>query len=245
MPGCECALFLDVDGTLVDFAERPDAVRLRPGVPALLQRLADARSGALALVSGRPVEQLDTLFAPLRLPAAGMHGHQLRSADEAIPAVGDEDLPAALHALHARAERLAHEHPGLLVEDKRSGLALHWRNAPGAGDAVAAFAEAQLSALPGYRLQPGNQVIEFVPRGSDKGRAVEALMARPPFTGRMPVFVGDDLTDEAGFAAANRLGGWSVLVGDRAGSTARYALPDIGAVLAWLGTSVAQEESRT
>lgn len=245
LPGRACALFLDVDGTLVDFAPRPDAVRLRPGLTALLARLAAAHDGAVALVSGRPVEQLDALFAPLRLPAAGLHGHQIRPAGAALPAVPAAGLADALHALHLQAERLAHAHPGVLVEDKRSGLALHWRNAPEAAPAVAAFAQAHLPALPGFRLQPGNAVIEFVPRGSDKGRAVEALLAQPPFRGRVPVFVGDDLTDEAGFAAAHRLGGWSVLVGARAGSAARHALPDIGAVLDWLGAGLPQEESRT
>lgn len=244
VPGRECALFLDVDGTLIDFAPRPDAVRLRPGLTALLDRLGNTLGGALALVSGRPVEQLDALFAPLRLSAAGLHGHQLRPADVTMPAA-PADVPDGLHALHEQAERLAHAHPGVLVEDKRSGLALHWRNAPAAAEAVMAFAQAQLPGLPGFRLQPGNEVIEFVPLGSDKGQAVRALMAHAPFAGRVPVFVGDDLTDEAGFAAANRLGGWSVLVGTRAGSLARHALPDIGAVLDWLRTTASQEESRT
>ncbi len=244
VPGRECALFLDVDGTLIDFAPRPDAVCLRPGLIELLDHLGNTLGGALALVSGRPVEQLDALFAPLRLPAAGLHGHQLRPADVTMP-IAPADVPDGLHALHEQAERLAHAHPGVLVEDKHSGLALHWRNAPGAAEAVTAFAQAQLHALPGFRLQPGNEVIEFVPLGSDKGRAVQTLMTQAPFAGRMPVFVGDDLTDEAGFAAANRIGGWSVLVGARAGSLARHALPDIGAVLDWLRTTASQEESRT
>lgn len=228
-----CALFLDVDGTLIEFSPAPDQVQLRPEVREAIARISDRLGGAVALVSGRPLAQLDALFAPLRLPAAGLHGHELRSDAQARAAM-PTDTSAWLHALHQRAAQLAHAHPGVLVEDKRIGLALHWRAAPAAGAQVLAFANAQIAALPGYRLQPGDHVVEFVPEGSDKGRAVELLMAQPAFAGRVPVFVGDDLTDEFGFAAANRLGGWSVLVGERAGTAARYALPAPAAVHAWL-----------
>jgi trehalose 6-phosphate phosphatase len=228
-----CALFLDVDGTLIEFSSQPDQVRLLPDVREAIGRISDRLGGAVALVSGRPLAQLDALFAPLRLPAAGLHGHELRSdlqARAAMPA----DTSGWLHALHQRAEQLAHAHPGVLVEDKGVSLALHWRAAPAAGSKVLDFANGQIEALPGYRLQPGDHVVEFVPEGSDKGRAVEQLMAQPAFAGRVPVFVGDDLTDEFGFAAANRLGGWSVLVGERAGSAARHRLVDPRAVHAWL-----------
>lgn len=228
-----CALFLDVDGTLIAFSEQPDQVRLLPDVREAIGRIGARLHGAVALVSGRPLAQLDALFAPLRLPAAGLHGHQLRSdaqAREAIP----EDTSGFLHALHRRAAHLAQAHPGMLVEDKGASLALHWRAAPQAGASILDFAHAQVATLPGYRLQPGDHVVEFVPEGSDKGLAVEQLMRQPAFAGRCPVFVGDDLTDEFGFAAARRLGGWSVLVGDRPGTAADHALPDIAAVHAWL-----------
>ncbi|MEE7559897.1 trehalose-phosphatase, partial [Xanthomonas sp. Kuri4-2] len=211
-----CALFLDVDGTLIEFAERPDDVRLIPAVRESLGRLSDRLGGAVALVSGRPLDQLDRLFAPMQLPAAGLHGHQLRgeaSARAAIP----QDTGDWLHGLHQRAAHLAQAHPGILVEDKGVSLALHWRASPQAGPAVLAFAEAETEAqAAGYRLQPGDHVVEFVPVGSDKGSAVARLLEQPAFHGRTPVFVGDDLTDEFGFAAANRFGGWSVLVGPRA-----------------------------
>lgn len=228
-----CALFLDVDGTLIAFSEQPDQVRLLPEVREAIGRIGERLHGAVALVSGRPLAQLDALFAPLRLPAAGLHGHQLRSdaqAREAIP----EDTSGFLHALHRRAAHLAQAHPGMLVEDKGASLALHWRAAPQAGASILDFAHAQIASLPGYRLQPGDHVVEFVPEGSDKGVAVEQLMRQPAFAGRRPVFVGDDLTDEFGFAAARRLGGRGVLVGQRAGTRADHALPDIAAVHAWL-----------
>lgn len=228
-----CALFLDVDGTLIAFSEQPDQVRLLPDVRETIGRISDRLLGAVALVSGRPLAQLDSLFEPLRLPAAGLHGHELRSDAQARVAIPD-DTSGFLHELHRRAAHMAQAHPGVLVEDKGVSLALHWRSAPHAGTSVLDFAQAEIAGLPGYRLQPGDHVVEFVPEGSDKGGAVERLMRQPPFAGRRPVFVGDDLTDEFGFAAANRLGGWSVLVGRRTGTQARYALPDIPAVHAWL-----------
>jgi len=228
-----CALFLDVDGTLVDFSADPSAVRLSPQVRDAIGTISDRLRGAVAVVSGRPLAQLDALFAPLRLPTAGLHGHQFRS-DAGIETALSEDMGACLHELHREAAHLAAAHPGVRVEPKGASLALHWRAAPHAAAAVAGFAGDLIGALPGYRLQPGDHVIEFVPEGADKGRALERMMARPPFAGRVPVFVGDDLTDEYGFAAANRAGGWSVLVGARARSAATHALADTAAVHEWL-----------
>lgn len=233
----DCALFLDVDGTLLDFATHPDSVRLPAGALDTIGRLSDRLQGALALVSGRPLEQLDGLFAPLELPAAGLHGQQLRlrAIDATAPAAAPaQEDGAALVRLKREALALAARHPGILVEDKGSNLALHWRTAPEAAADLRALAESHLPELLDYRLQPGDHVIELVPAGIDKGRAVAMLMANPPFRGRTPVFVGDDLTDEFGFTAAHALGGWSVLVGARRGSSAHHALTDPAAVHAWL-----------
>ncbi len=242
--GDDCALFLDVDGTLVEFQEDPAAVHLRPDVREAIGVLSRRLHGAVALVSGRPLAQLDLLFEPLRLPAAGLHGHQFRSsagAEAEMPA----DTSALLHALHDQASALALLHPGVLVEDKGVSIALHWRAAPEAGARVVEFARGQIDALPGYRLQPGDHVVEFVPAASDKGRAVQRMLAQPAFRGRVPVFIGDDLTDEYGFAAANAAGGWSVLVGQREHSAANYGLPGTAAVHAWLMANAAQGEAHT
>lgn len=228
----DCALFLDVDGTLIEFAERPEQVRLLPQVREDIGRISDRLHGAVALVSGRPLAQLDALFAPLRLPAAGLHGHQLRNGD--LLGTAAEQAPEWLHALHRQAMEYAHARPGVLVEDKGISLALHWRSAPDLGEDVTRFARQHLRQDSGYRLQPGDHVIEFVPADADKGGAVERLMRQPPFAGRRPVYIGDDLTDEFGFAAANRLGGWSVLVGPRTATDARWRLRDPDAVHAWL-----------
>lgn len=227
-----CALFLDVDGTLIAFSSDPAAVRLLPQVRESIGRISDHLDGAVALVSGRPLSQLDALFAPLRLPAAGLHGHELRGNDHDDPQ--PQDVPQWLHHLHQRAMRYAHQRPGVLVEDKGSSLALHWRAAPAFGEETLAFAREHLPPSAGYRLQPGDHVVEFVPSGSDKGGAVERLMQQRPFAGRRPLFVGDDLTDEYGFAAAQRAGGDGVLVGTRAPSGARFHLPTIDDVHQWL-----------
>lgn len=235
-----CALFLDVDGTLIDFADDPAKVQLLPQVREAIGALSDRLGGAVALVSGRPLRQLDALFAPLRLPAAGLHGHEMRDEDAARADMPEADDTASwLHGLHQRATHMALSHPGVMVENKGVSMALHWRSAPESADAVLAFAHDQIGQLSGYRLQPGDHVVEFIPQGSDKGVAVETLMRRAPFLGRVPVFVGDDLTDEYGFAAAQRLGGWAVRVGHREPSQARHALPDTRAVHAWLQENAA------
>jgi trehalose 6-phosphate phosphatase len=230
-----CALFLDVDGTLIEFADDPEAVQLLPDIREAIGRISDRLEGAVALISGRPLDQLDRLFAPLHLPAAGLHGHELRHGDGRLEGTTPgNDTGEWLHALHQQAMRFAHGKPGVLVEDKGQSLALHWRGAPHAAPDVRAFAERHIRGHAGYRLQPGDHVVEFVPEGSDKGRALRRLMLAPPFRDRLPVFLGDDLTDEYGFGAANDLHGWSVLVGGREPSAAVFALPHIRAVHAWL-----------
>lgn len=230
------ALFLDVDGTLAPFAATPEAVTIPPTVVADLARLQDRLDGALALLSGRPLDQLDRLFFPLHLSAGALHGHHWRHAGQHG---GGPPPPApALASLRLHADRLARTLPGILVETKPDGLALHWRQAPQHGAAVMAAARQWLVARDEYgqwfQLQPGNQVVEFLPRGSDKGQALEQLMRLPPFHGRRPLHIGDDLTDEHAFRAAHALGGTSVLVGGRTPSCARHHLPSPSHLHAWL-----------
>lgn len=227
------ALFLDVDGTLLEFADHPDAVRVPAALPPMLRALHARLDGALALVSGRTLAQLDALFAPLRLPAAGLHGLQVRGRDGLL----FEHVPPLLPEVLADARAQAARFPGALVEDKGCALALHWRAAAdgaGAGDALRQFAEAALLHLPGYRLQSGKNVAELRPGGAHKGSAVAALMAGEPFRGRRPVFVGDDLTDEDGFLAAIAMGGHGVVVGERRPTAAAHALHGPADTLRWL-----------
>jgi trehalose 6-phosphate phosphatase len=230
-PADDWALFLDVDGCLLDFADAPDAVTVPATLHATLQRLSQRLHGALALVSGRALLRIDELFAPLRLPAAGLHGLERRST---VARLSPPPVPSALAAIHDEARQVAAAWPGTLVEDKGSALGLHWRAEPRAAAALRAFAEAALPRLPGYRLQHGDHVVELRPSSGDKGEAILALLEEAPFRGRKPVFVGDDLTDESGFAVINAHGGLSVLVGQREPSAAHYALRDPAAVRAWL-----------
>lgn len=226
-----CALFLDVDGTLLDFAPWPDAVRVPDALPEVLRQLHRQLDGALALISGRPLRSLDALFHPLRLPAAGMHGLELRNGGCLRSPPG---APAALADVLQDARAFVAGHPGAVVEDKGSSIALHWRNAPAQAEAMHAFAEDALRRLPGYCLQAGDHVVELRPQGADKGDAIDLLMQQEPFRGRRPLFVGDDLTDEHGFAVVNARGGTAVLVGRRSPTAARHCLADTAAVLAWL-----------
>ncbi|MHA1108606.1 MAG: trehalose-phosphatase [Alphaproteobacteria bacterium] len=232
-PDARWALFLDVDGTLVEFAPTPDAVKVGRRLVDLLDRLNATLGGAVALVSGRPIAKLDELFAPLRLPAAGNHGLERRDMSGNLTAPGVE--PASLDPVRSAFERFADENIGIVVEDKGASVALHYRLAPEAAAAVESLADDVLRDLgPGFRIQRGKMLVELRPDGADKGSAIESFMADPPFAGRVPVFIGDDVTDEDGFAAVNRMGGFSIRVGRPNGSVAGWRVADIGAVLDWL-----------
>ena len=230
-PAEDWALFLDVDGCLLDLAQAPDAVVVPTGLPATLSGLARRLDGAIALISGRALANVERLFGALHLPIAGLHGLERRST---VSTHAAPQPPPAWDVVREDAQRIVADHPGTLFEDKGAALALHWRNAPHAADQLQAFAAATLPRLPGYRLQQGNHVVELRPNAGDKGSAIAALLEEPPFKGRVPVFAGDDITDEAGFATVNARGGLSVLVGDRQPSCAHYALPDPAAVRTWL-----------
>jgi trehalose 6-phosphate phosphatase len=232
VPDDDWALFLDVDGCLLDFADAPGDVVVPPGLRERLSSLSRRLDGALALVSGRPLQAIDDLFWPLCLPAAGMHGLEQRSRNGLVPA---PHADPALHRMLAKARALARRHPRAIVEDKGTGFALHWRAEPDAEAELRAFAEDAVARLSGYRLQQGDHVVELLPAGGDKGRAIEAFMTDAPFAGRFPVYAGDDLTDEAAFRAINARDGASVLVGRRGDSVARFGLRDPAEVRAWLG----------
>lgn len=207
------AILLDVDGTILDLAPTPQAVRVPPRLREVLQRLRAQTGGAIALVSGRPVAALDRLFAPLRLPAIGGHGAELR------PAL-DMDEPCSVSApLDSRLKReltaIAEGKFGILVEDKGYALALHYRLAPEQETQVRASAALICADFdPGViEFLPGKAMVEVKPAGINKGAAVTALMKHAPFSGRRPVYIGDDITDESAFTSIVRLGGIAMSVG--------------------------------
>ena len=203
------AVFLDFDGTLVDLAPTPDGVRLEPGVVEALALLAERHGGALALISGRPVAQIDAMLAPLVLPVAGVHGVERRGADGVLHVAATPDVSPVL----ACARALAQRHPGLLVEQKRGAVALHYRLAPELEQLCQQGMTAAVQACPGILLLHGKMVLEAKPAATDKGGAIAAFMQESPFAGRRPVFAGDDTTDEAGFAYVQQVGGQGVKVG--------------------------------
>ncbi|MDF2095894.1 trehalose-phosphatase [Aquibaculum arenosum] len=232
LPGTDWALFLDVDGCLLDIAERPDEVAVEAGLTETLACLRTRLGGALALVSGRPLAQLDALFAPLHLAAAGQHGLERRDArGHLLPTA---TLPDGFAAVEARLALFAERHPGMLLERKSHGLALHYRGAPACETEARRLAEALAGTCePPLAAVPGKAVIELRVPGSDKGQAIAAFLDEPPFRGRIPAFAGDDVTDEDGFRRVNALQGHTILVGRRA-SAARWALPDPPALRRWL-----------
>lgn len=226
------ALFLDVDGTLLDFAGRPDAVEVHADLLADLAQMRARLNGAVALLSGRPLSQLDALFDWHAYPAAGLHGAELRAADGSVHVTGDA---TGFETVRARARALVDGAPGVMLEDKQRALALHYRHAPRAADAARRIADALLRmAGDGYALQHGDHVAELKPAGANKGSALAALMCEAPFRDRTPWMLGDDLTDEDAFRRVNAVGGTSVLVGARQPTAARFQLTSPAAVRAWL-----------
>jgi trehalose 6-phosphate phosphatase len=235
------ALFLDVDGTLLDLADHPDAVRTTPRLKLLLRSARLALQGAVALVSGRSIAGLDRLFAPLQLPAAGLHGVERRSEDGSIHFRAG--LEESIHAAKRRLMGFVEGRPGLLLEDKGAALALHYRRAPDLREACeSAIREAAQAAGRRFHVQSGKMVYELKPAGQDKGTAVVEFMDERPFAGRLPVFAGDDITDEDGFEAVNRLGGLSIRVGDGGETAARYRTDSVEALVRWLESSLLEEK---
>jgi trehalose 6-phosphate phosphatase len=226
----EVAAFLDVDGTLLDIAATPDAVVVPPRVPELLYRLWVHLDGALALISGRPLQDVDRLFAPYRFPAAGVHGCELREPTGCV-LLPKLDL-AAIGVLHEELAAFAFKSPGVLIEYKSYGAAVHCRLSPEAEPEVAACVQQALAKMgPGFVLQRGKSVYEVKPIGYSKGTAIRNLMEQRPFRQRHPLFIGDDLTDEAGFEAVNLSGGTSIRVGEGTTPTlARHTVATVAQV---------------
>nr|WP_252953567.1 trehalose-phosphatase [Siccirubricoccus soli] len=226
------ALFLDFDGTLVEIAERPDAVRVPPTLPGVLQRLAKALDGALAIVSGRPLADLDH-FLPVKLAKAGEHGAALRPDPDAPPL--RPDLPHPPAAWRLEADALIARHPGAFIEPKAHGFVLHYRQAPEAGEEAHALLARLVAEDPtGFTLLEARMAWEIRPRGPSKATAVRALMAHPPFAGRVPLFIGDDVTDEEGMQACREMGGHGWRLDEVFGAP--------GALRDWLARALAPDQ---
>ena len=209
------ALFLDVDGTLVPIAANPAAVVPNPDLPSLLAGATSRLDGALAIVSGREIESIDRLTAGTVPFLAGSHGAEFRlGRDQPVLRPG---LQPDLSGLAAECVKLTERWPAILIEPKRAGIAVHYRQAPHLAETLRAALVAMLEARPdgGLSLLQGDHVLEIRSPAHNKGEAVRRLMAVGPFRGRRPIFIGDDVTDEDGFAVAMEMGGTAIIVGER------------------------------
>lgn len=227
------AMFLDIDGTLVDLADSPDGIVVEEGLPARLTRLSALLGGALALVTGRSLARAEAMFAPACLPIAGLHGAELRGADQPPP-------PRDYLIAKARAAHFAERTPGVLFEDKGLAFALHYRGLPQAEAEVRREMETALAtAGSAFQLQSGKMVAELRPASGDKGTAIAAFLAQAPFRGRLPLAIGDDLTDEAMFRFVADRGGRGIRIGPTLeDSAATERLPSPNALRALLAEIV-------
>lgn len=225
------ALFLDLDGTLVDLAARPELVAVPEDLPRVLRSVAQRHSGALAILSGRSRADLWAHFGLRGLAAAMLHGLERIDAEGKLRRSADHRLlDAARRQLGSRSR----DFPGLWVEDKGGAIALHYRQNPALGPAITELGQELVRGRADLCLQPGVFVIEIKPTAADKGRALSAFLAEAPFNGRSPVMLGDDLTDEHAFAAAAAHGGFGVIVGCRRPTCARFALDRPSSAIDWL-----------
>lgn len=229
------ALFLDVDGTLLELAETPQGVHVSGTLKELLETVRWRLDGALALVSGRSLASLDQLFSPLRLIASGVHGCERRAADGIV--LRPEVDAATIARVRNDLADFVRGHEGLLLEDKHYAVALHYRRAPHLEDDVYRIMEQMRTYLgPTFALQAGKSVVELRPGEWTKGTSIESFMREAPFLGRTPVFIGDDVTDEDAFAVVNAMNGISIKVGPAEATIAKYRLGGVSEVLRWLQT---------
>jgi trehalose 6-phosphate phosphatase len=235
----DLALFLDVDGTLIDIAPSPDLVVIPPMLVPTLTALHSALGGALALVTGREIGVVDKMIAPLVLPVAGVHGAELRLPDGTLKGT---PMHPELARITRELQAFAAEHEGLLVEAKGRAVAIHYRLNPALGEDVEAFVRDVVdSGAAGLEIQPGKMVVEVRPAKIDKGRAISVFLETAPYIGKTPLVIGDDWTDEPGFRTANARGGRSIRVGrDKRPTEANESLADPEAVRTWLAAILAQ-----
>ncbi|MEP7005528.1 MAG: trehalose-phosphatase [Sphingomonas bacterium] len=224
------SLFLDFDGTLVELAERPDGVVVDRGLTDLLGQLASRLHGRLALVSGRSIAQLDTMLSGMKIAVAGSHGEEIRGFGMIAAPVRRPDVLDVVEAGFAHAFG---DKDGVIIEVKTLGVAVHYRLNPAVGPAVQALAE-RLGVDHMLEVQTGKMMVELRSGEHDKGTAIAAMMRTAPFAGYVPVFLGDDVTDEDGFEACAALGGMGILVGEERPSAARYRLDGVSSVRKWL-----------
>jgi trehalose 6-phosphate phosphatase len=229
------ALFLDVDGTLLELAETPQGVHVPTPLKHLLEDVRWRLDGALALVSGRSLANLDNLFSPLKFIGSGVHGCERRTADGHV--LRPEVDAATIARVRTQLADFVRSHEGLLLEDKHYAVAVHFRRAPEMQDEVYRVMNEVLVHLgPTFALQAGKSVLELRPGAWTKGSSITSFMQETPFMGRTPVFIGDDVTDEDAFEVVNEMNGVSIRVGPATATCATHRLGSVSEVLRWLQT---------
>lgn len=231
----DAALFLDFDGSLVPMAPTPDSIVVPAQLVPLMRELQALLGGAVAIISGREIAVLDHYLQPLQIPCAGAHGAQRRDAKGQLCG----DAPGDISAVVEACEQLAQAHPALYVEPKQSGVALHYRRDPSLEALCLRSLQAMLAHRPQWTLLRGKRVLEMLPVGASKGRAIQAFLQEAPFAGRTPFFLGDDISDESGFAAVLAQRGVAIKVGPGA-SAASHRLAGVDAVYHWLQAACTQ-----
>ncbi len=223
------AIFLDLDGTIVELVEHPDAVRVEASTLRLLEMLRHRSGSALAVISGREIASIDLLLRPLILPVAGVHGLQRRDAAGFVHLHETSDIRPVTYVL----EKVIGEESGVIIEQKPGAVALHYRLRPDLERRCCEIVEEVVGRRPDLRLVHGKMVFEILQKGADKGSVIEAFLSEPPFLGRKPIFAGDDVTDESGFASVNAVDGVSIKIGaDK--TAARFRARDVGELHDWL-----------
>lgn len=213
------AFFFDFDGTLVAIAPRPELVTVEPEVREVLEALSTQYGGAVAIVTGRPLDAVDSFLTPIKLATAAEHGSVRRDSTGSLHF--DEGNAQAVEAAYMALAPLVEEHPGLILERKRSSLSLHYRQRPDLAASCEAAVRDVVAENPSLVILPGKMVFELKPEGVDKGEAVRAILKEAPFKGRTPIFIGDDVTDEHAFEVVNALGGLSIKI-DEGDTIANY-----------------------
>lgn len=227
------AIFLDFDGTIVEIEEHPEAVRMEASTVELLGALRERLNGALAIISGREIAVVDRFLNPLRLPVAGVHGLQRRDAYGELHTRAAFDLNPTIIMLEKRFA----DARGVVIERKRGAIAVHYRLRPELESECSETVERIVENNPKLRLLRGKMVCEIAQNGSDKGGAISAFLSEPPFKGRIPLFAGDDITDEDGFLVVNARGGVSIKIGDQK-SAAKYAAASVRDLKDWLSAFI-------